>query len=226
MSISNVQSSRGVTLVGAGAPAPEDIRLLLSYAPDLVAADGGANACHAQGLSPIAVIGDFDSLAPETRDGLTDTRFIHVEEQDSTDFEKSLTRIAAPFILATGFTGNRIDHALAVMSALVQHKGAPVIVLGGDDIFFAAPKQISLDLPFGTRVSIFPMTRLQGKATGLKWPIDDVVLQPDGRIGTSNMATGHVTLEFDTRGGLIFLPRTVFEIAFNALTTSPSAPKG
>jgi len=218
MTSRNVQSSRGVTLVGAGDPEAGDIRLLMSHAPDLVAADGGANACLSFGLTPIAAIGDFDSLDPATRERLPNMRFIHVAEQDSTDFDKSLTTIDAPFILATGFTAGRLDHTLAVMSALVQHRDTPVVVLGGDDVIFAAPERISLALPTGTRVSLFPMTAVRGQSTGLKWPIDGLTLEPNGRIGTSNVAEGPVTLSFDAPGCLIILPRAALEPALHALT--------
>lgn len=218
MTDGNVQSSRGVTLVGGGAPDHDDIRHLLTLAPDLVAADGGANACLEAGLAPLAVIGDFDSLGPETRAKLPDTQFLHISEQDSTDFEKSLTRIDAPFILATGFTARRVDHTLAVMSALVQHRISPVLVVGGEDVIFAAPETLTLDLGEGTRLSLFPMSRIRGRSKGLRWPIDDLTLEPDGRIGTSNITTGPVTLEFDRTGCLVILPRAALAVALSALT--------
>lgn len=218
MTNGNVQSSRGVTLVGGGAPEEEAVRVLLSHAPDLVAADGGANACHAFGLSPLAAIGDFDSLKPEIRQHLTGTRFLHVAEQESTDFEKSLTRIDAPFILATGFTAGRLDHTLANLSVLVQFDGPPVLVLGGADILFAAPPRLNLDVAPGTRVSLFPMVPVHGRSTGLKWRIDGLDLAPNGRVGTSNEATGPVTLDFDSPGCLVILPRAELPAALAALT--------
>lgn len=218
MTVGNVQSSRGVTLVGSGKPREEAVRLLLSHAPDLVAADGGANACHAFGLAPLAAIGDFDSLDPGIRTELADTRFIHVAEQDSTDFEKSLTRIDAPVILATGFTSARLDHTLATLSALVRFAEKPVIVLGDDDILFAAPARIALDIAAGTRVSLFPMAPIQGRSTGLKWPIDGLALASTGRIGTSNEATGPITLAFETPGCLVILPPEALPSVLSALT--------
>lgn len=217
MASSNVQSSRGVTLVGGGAPDAADIRLLMSHAPELVAADGGANACFDYGLAPVAVIGDFDSLKSETRDHLQNTRFLHVSEQDSTDFEKCLTNIEAPFILATGVTVGRLDHTLASLSALVQFQRCPVIVLSEADVIFAAPPRISLDLPTSTRVSLFPMTKITGRSKGLKWPIDGLTLSPTGRIGTSNEAHGPVELQFDRAGCLIILPREALATAMAAL---------
>ena len=217
MTDGNVQSLRGVTLVGGGAPQAEDIKLLLTLAPDLVAADGGANTCAKHGFRPIAVIGDFDSLTPDTRDALPGTRFIHVTEQDSTDFDKSLTRIDAPFILATGFTSARVDHTLASMSSLVQHAGPPVLILGKDDIVFAVAGRLAIDLPPAMRLSLFPMNATTGRSTGLAWPIEGLVLQPNGRIGTSNRTTGPVTLDMDNPGCLVILPRVALEAALQAL---------
>lgn len=226
MTLRNVQSSQGVTLIGAGRLEPLDIELLLAHAPVLVAADGGANLCLEHGHAPIAVIGDFDSLAEPTRDALHETQFLHVEEQDSTDFEKSLTHIEAPFILATGFTGARIDHTLATLSAMAQHEDYPVILLAHDDIIFHAPPRLSLDLPVGTRISLFPMATVTGRSTGLKWPIDGLTLRPDGFIGTSNEATGPVSLSLETSGCLIILPREALPLAIDAICRSTSLPKG
>jgi thiamine pyrophosphokinase len=220
----NVQSSQGVTLVGAGHTHARDIGYLLEHAPVLVAADGGANLCHDHGFSPVAVIGDFDSLRDDTGLALNNTRFLHIEEQDSTDFEKSLTHIEAPFVLATGFTGGRIDHTLAVLSTLAQHDGSPVVLLAEKDIVFAAPRALSLRLEAGMRLSLFPMSRLAGQSTGLKWPIDGLDLGPDARVSTSNETTGAVSLRFNTTGCLVILPREALSVALSALCDPTVVP--
>ena len=218
MSDGNIQSSRGVTLVGGGDPQAETIRQLLTLAPDLVAADGGANACVSFGFAPVAAIGDFDSLTSETRDALPETRFIHVAEQDSTDFEKSLTRLDAPFILATGFTSARLDHTLAALSALARHTGPPVLLLGEADVVFAAPETLRMELEVGTRLSLFATTPTTGRSNGLKWPIDGLTFDPMRRTGTSNEVTGPVALEFDAPGCLVILPADALLVALSALT--------
>lgn len=203
----NVQCSRGVTLVGGGAPKAQIIEQCIALAPDLVAADGGANHCLAFGQMPRAVIGDFDSLTPETRQRLPDTEFFHVSEQDSTDFEKSLTRLNASFVLANGFTSARVDHTLAALAVLARRVGPPTFLLSDDDVIFAAPRRFEIDLGLATRFSLFPMSRIQGTSRGLKWPIDGLTLDPSGQIGTSNETTGPVSLKFDQPGCLIILPR-------------------
>lgn len=218
METDNVRLMNGVTLVGAGAPRREDVELLMGLAPTLVAADGGANFCLCMGLVPEAVIGDFDSLSPRPEGPLASARMIHVPEQETTDFEKCLARIDAPFILATGFTAGRVDHAMAVWSVLARRVGPPTLVVGADDVIFAAPASLKIALEPGTRVSLFPMAPVSGRSTGLAWPIDGLDLSPLGRIGTSNVASGPVRIDFAAPGCLVIVPRQALRSALAALT--------
>jgi len=202
-----VQSKLPVTLLGAGKVGIAAVRRALDLAPCLVAADGGANMAVRAGLLPEAVIGDLDSLAPAVAAALPPGRLWRIAEQDSTDFEKCVTRIEAPLILGLGFYGARIDHALAVWNALVRHPDRRCVILGGDDAVFLAPPRIALALAPGTRVSLFPLGPVAGESTGLEWPVKGIGFAPDGRIGTSNRATGPVTLEFDAARMLVIVPR-------------------
>ena len=212
-----VQSSEGVTLVGAGHPNHSDIKESLKSAPCLVAADGGANYCVDAGLVPSAVIGDLDSLDTSLNDDLSESKLIRIAEQETTDFEKCLTRIDAPFILATGFTEGRIDHTLAVWSVLARRIGPPTLVLGRSDVVFAAGQTIEIDLLPGSRLSLFPLSTVTGRSVGLEWPINDLTLSPMGRIATSNRVTGSVRLEFDAPGCLVITPREALTPALAAI---------
>ena len=213
-----VQSSEGITLVGAGHPNHGDIKESLKSAPYLVAADGGANYCVDAGFVPSAVIGDLDSLDTNLGDDLSESKLIRVDEQETTDFEKCLTRIDAPFILATGFTDGRIDHTLAVWSVLARRIGPPTLVLGRNDVVFATGSALHITLPLGSRLSLFPLFPMMGRSEGLEWPIDGLTLSPTGRIGTSNRVTGPVRLEFDAPGCLVITPREALAPALAALT--------
>jgi len=115
-----IQSQEGVTLLGAGEATPECVTEALTYAPTLVAADGGSSLAVEMGLVPAAVIGDFDSISPAVAAALPKAIMHRVDEQETIDFEKALTRIGAPFVLGVGFLGARIDHTLATLSALVR----------------------------------------------------------------------------------------------------------
>ncbi|MES2144118.1 MAG: thiamine diphosphokinase [Pseudomonadota bacterium] len=214
-----VESSGAITLVGGGALPRRDLALAMARAPRLVAVDGGANRLADRGLMPEAVIGDMDSLRLDVRAVLPATVLHEMAEQDSTDFDKALRSVRAPLVLAVGFQGARLDHGLAVLTALVVRAQHRCIVIGATDIVFHAPPSLCLKLPQGDRLSLFPLARVTGRSTGLRWPIDGIDFAPDGMIGTSNQVVARqVRLEFDAPGMLVILPRRRLDAAIAAVT--------
>ena len=213
-----IKSEKPVAIIGGGEITPDCLKLAFANDGPLVAADGGAEVVLKGGRVPDAVIGDFDSLSAEARAEIPADRLHEVSEQDSTDFEKCVMRIDAPFILATGFAGDRLDHGLAALSVLARRLGPPTFLIGPDDFAFAAPDALEIKLDPGTCVSLFPMAPVTGTSAGLKWPIDGLTLDPMGRTGTSNEATGQVQLRFNEPGCLIILPRAALPKAIQALT--------
>ncbi len=212
-----VRSAGGVTLVGGGEIAAKGFTEVLALAPTLVAADGGADSVLALGQMPQAVIGDFDSITPAARRAIPADRQHVVAEQESTDFEKSLMAIAAPFVLALGFTGQRVDHTLAAFSVLARHPARRCLIVSDHDICFLAPPRLTLDLPRGTRLSLYPLGPVGGESRGLRWPIDGIAFAPDSRIGTSNEVAGPVLLGFDAPRMLVILPRPHLRATLHAL---------
>jgi thiamine pyrophosphokinase len=207
-----------VTLVGGGAMGEDDLTRALAIAPCVVAVDGGADATVAAGLSPQAVIGDLDSVSPDTRSRLGAEIIHEITEQDSTDFDKALRHLKVPLVLAVGFTGARLDHELAVFHSLVARPEHRCIVLGDRDIVFHAPPRLIMNLAVGTRVSLFPMAAVTGRSSGLHWSIDGLAFHPAKRIGTSNEATGgEIRIETDGPGLLVILPRSELDEAAAAL---------
>ena len=213
-----VQSQDAVTVVGGGPVTRRDLALCMARAPVVVAADGGADRVLAAGHMPHAVIGDFDSISQAAQAAIAPDRLFPIAEQDSTDFAKVLRSVDAPFVLALGVTGARVDHGLAVLNALVRHKGCPVLVISGVDVIFHAPIAVALTLQVGDRFSLFPMGPISGKSQGLHWPIDGLALAPDGKTSTSNkVSERQVCLEFDGPGMLVILPRARLDAAISAL---------
>ena len=202
-----VDETGPVTLIGGGDLGEGDLDWALSLTDCLVAADGGADHALAQNQLPSAVIGDFDSISPQFLAGIPPDRLFQVAEQDSTDFEKALRAIRAPLVVAVGFLGGRVDHQLAVLNALVRDIGPPCIVLGAQEVIFHLPAQVSLPLQAGETVSLFPLREVRASSTGLEWPLDGLVMQPGGQIGTSNRALGAVTLTVGGPGLLGLVPR-------------------
>jgi thiamine pyrophosphokinase len=216
-----VKTLLGVTLVGGGGVGARDYHAALRIAPCVVAADGGADRIlRLGGAAPQAVIGDMDSISQGAQAAYAG-RLHAIARQDNTDFDKALDAIDAPFVLGLGFVGARMDHGLAVLRGLVRRPDLRCILLGARDVIFLAPPQITLHLPRGARVSLFPMGPVTGRSTGLKWPIDGIDFAPDGDIGTSNSALGPrsapLHLEFSARKMLVILPRAHLGAALLAL---------
>ncbi|AUH63078.1 thiamine diphosphokinase [Paracoccus zhejiangensis] len=211
-----VTSAGGVTLIGGGAVSERDLEQALALAPLLVAADSGADEALELGHRPSAVIGDFDSLSEAARDLLPPGALYRVAEQDSTDFEKCLTRIEAPFVIAVGFAGRRLDHTLAALNVMARLPAPNVLLIAAEDVVFLCPPALSLDLPIGSRLSLFPMGPSQGTSHGLEWPIDGLDFAPAGASGTSNRVTGPVRLTM-TGPMLVMLPRAGLAAALAGL---------
>lgn len=206
-----------ITLVGGGITHKADFEDCLAFSSCVVAADGGAGACLDYGITPVAVIGDMDSVCGDVLRRLAPETIHRIDEQNSTDFDKALRSVKTPLVLGIGFTGARVDHELACYNALLRHADRRCVLLGESDIIFLAPPSLTLRLAPETRVSLFPLTKISGHSDGLLWPISGVEFGPDGQIGTSNMATGDVTLRMDRAGMLVILPRACLEIAVRAL---------
>ncbi|MDN5786289.1 thiamine diphosphokinase [Pseudorhodobacter sp.] len=211
-----VESLTGVTLIAGGPVAKRDLTAALRLAPMLVAADGGADRALALGAVPVAAIGDMDSISAAARARIGAGLF-PVEEQESTDFDKALRHIRAPFVLAVGCLGGRVDHELAALSVLVQRHVMPCLLIGRQDVIFAAPREMQIALRRGDRFSLFPLASLRGESDGLRWPIAGLDFAPDRRIGTSNEALGPVRLRMEAPGMLVIVPRGRLPAALAAL---------
>jgi len=214
-----VRESEAITLIGGAGVARAELDAALRLAPRVVAADGGADTALAAGLTPRAVIGDFDSISAAARARLPDDTLHPMDDQDSTDFEKCLVHIDAPLIIGLGFTGDRLDHQMAACNALVRHAARRCVLLGAHDLMFLCPPVLDLALDSGCRVSLFPMGAVEGASDGLQWPIGGINFAPDGRVGTSNRALGTVSLSVTTPKMLVTLPAHTLETVVRALGT-------
>jgi thiamine pyrophosphokinase len=212
-----VSKSEPITLVGGGPVKRETLELALSLAPLNAAADGGAATLLVHGCDPIAVIGDMDSIPKDLIDRIAKDRFHPVEEQDSTDFEKCLQRIAAPMLVGVGFLGKRLDHQMAVQTSLIRYAHIKCLLLGEVDAVFVVPPDFSIDLPKDTRVSLFPMGQVQMQSHGLQWCTDGLDFAPDAQIGTSNKSTGPVQLKPTRSKMLAILPVSHAKLIFDSL---------
>ncbi|WP_095590550.1 thiamine diphosphokinase [Actibacterium ureilyticum] len=213
-----VHSPDMVTILGAAETSASDLEQALTMAPTLIAADGGADFALKHGHMPDLVIGDFDSLSQNARQQLGAQRLLAIAEQDSTDFDKCLSRVRAKLVLGLGFLGTRLDHTLSVLNGLTRCPGQPCLLIGPHDVAFLCPPELQITLPVGSRLSLFPLGPVRGRSSGLHWPVDGIDFAPDGRIGTSNrVADTDVTLNFDAPRMVVLLPRAAKLAAVSAL---------
>ena len=220
-----VESCEGVTLAGGAPFGAALLRRALSHAPEIVAADGGADRLLRLGVTPRAVYGDFDSISAGAQARLQG-RLFPIAEQETTDFDKALRHIVAPFVLGVGFQGARLDHGLAVLNALTRHPDRRALILGPKEVTFLAPPELELHLTVGTRLSLFPMAPVRGESEGLRWPIHGLHFTPDGRIGTSNAVSAPlVRLRFGAPAMLVILPLRSLRAVLNGLGL-PSPARG
>jgi thiamine pyrophosphokinase len=206
-----IRFDTGVTLVGAGVSDRAMVAAARSLAPVLIAADGGADRLSGMRFKPRAIIGDMDSISNPDRWRAGPAVFVHLAEQDTTDFEKCLYATEAPFYIAVGFTGRRVDHTLATFHTLLRYPGKRIVVVGEHEVSALAPASRTLRLKVtpGAPVSIYPLLPVTAiRSRGLAWPIDGLTLAPGQKIGTSNEATRPmIEIAFDGPGALVMLER-------------------
>lgn len=216
---------QGITLVGGGAPDGATLERALAIAPHLVAADGGADVALALGHRPELAVGDFDSIDPETRRRLGEARLRHDPDQETTDFDKALAAVEAPLVMAVGFSGGRLDHTLAAMSTLARNPHRRVVLDSGADLCLLCPPRLTLALAPGGRVSLYPLAPVRCASTGLEWATDSLLLDPIGRIGTSNaVREGPVTLAPSAPALLLLLPVEALSALIAGLAGAPAWP--
>ncbi|MCH2075578.1 MAG: thiamine diphosphokinase [Rhodobacteraceae bacterium] len=203
-----------VTLVGGGEASPALLKTALAHAPRLVAADGGAGHALEAGVLPEAVVGDFDSLGGLDLPGAIKH---HMPDQNQTDFQKCLSVVDAPMVLGVGFLGGRLDHQLAAMTTLLQEP-RPVVLLKADEIAFLSPLKLTLDLPEGMAIGLYPLLSARLTSRGLRYPLSDAEVAPDGLISTSNhVEGGPIEISLDRRALLVTLPLEALETVLDAL---------
>lgn len=178
-----------LVIVGGGALDLELLQELRAKGANVVAADGGANACFEANIIPDALIGDMDSVT-DIAQWNSKTRVISIAEQSTTDFEKCLYSTQAPLTLAMGMTGKRLDHTLAALDSIARFaKTRRIILVDEEDVAMGLCGPVSFEVEPGDRVSVHPLQEVVfERSEGLKYSLNGLKLTPGVRTGTSNEA--------------------------------------
>ncbi len=150
----------------------------------LIAADGAINKLAKLGLQPDVVVGDLDSADPTL---LIHPEVIYRPDQNSCDFEKSLTYLKDKNLLPTiivGMSGGMVDHILQNMNLFLNIRC----------VFYAPPivaysllenERKSFTLPLRSKISIIGMSA-RISSSGLKWELDNYSMNFPGSNSSFN----------------------------------------
>lgn len=189
-------------------PTEKLLHALCSAAQLVVCADGGANAARALGLRPDAIVGDLDSIRPET---LAAFRGIPVHEDHdefSTDLEKAVRwalGCGCREITIAGALGRRLDHTVGNLGVLPKfHAAARIRIVDEIGELTYVAREVRFEAPLGSLVSLVPLNRCEGVVTeGLQYALAGEVLELGLRDGTSNVVVASPVTIHVARGHLL-----------------------
>jgi thiamine pyrophosphokinase len=199
---------RALVLANGAPPSAAFLHALVRATDALVCADGGANTALAAGLRPAAIVGDMDSIAPQTRAHYAAVPFHEDHDEFCTDLEKAVVWALAQgygHITIAGAAGRRIDHTVGNLGVLTKFHGRATLVLVDEyGELQHVGRELPLDAPPGTVVSLLPLTRCEGIETeGLQYPLRGEVLELGGRDATSNVVVASPAIVRVARGHLL-----------------------
>lgn len=203
----------GRPLLVAGAPLNWTPRLaaMAAAATPLLAADGGADHLARLGLRPAAVIGDLDSISPETRAWLGEESLIERPNQDRTDLDKALEyafeNLGVEHVTVIAALGGRVDHELGNLGLLARlamgerlvFEGANhrVLAIAGEATFAAHPGETWSFWTFD------PFVRVT--VVGVRWPFENAAIDVGGRPSISNEAVDDLVRVHATGGAVVVM---------------------
>jgi thiamine pyrophosphokinase len=155
---------------------------MLKSASCVVCCDGAADKLLAFGREPDWIVGDLDSVLPETKSRFAD-RSVKFFEQETNDLAKAFRfckekDFAVSAVL--GAAGAREDHLLGNLGRFaetsVEFPGCRLYTDTGYFVSFC--KEGCFEAPIGSQVSIFsfdPSAKIT--SNGLKYPLNDLQLK-------------------------------------------------
>lgn len=190
----NIHQIKSILIIANGEPpALKLIEELKAESDCIIAADGGSNLCRQYDIYPHFIVGDLDSIHPETLAAFTDSEIIKIVDQDQHDLLKAISfaKTLLPDIIriAAGF-GKRLDHSLANLLLLQQTLSDTTLEFYDDyGCLSVISGEHRLKRPVGTLVSCFSFLPVHGVSlTGFKYPLHKMDYS-NGFNGLSNVIT-------------------------------------
>ena len=176
-----------------------------------VAADGGANLLLKSKYTPDAVIGDFDSIEPKTREQMPNSKYIHIPEQDTNDADKAVRhclKLGFKEIHLLGADGGRQDQFLSGLEILFKYSEQARLISWTQLERMEFINRIWEEkIAPGTTLSILPVFGgAKGIVTkGLKYALNNQDLIPGkSPSGVSNLVVSN-PVSFNIKKGMLLL---------------------
>ena len=165
----------------------------------ILAADAGMEALYRDHILPDIIVGDFDSVNPDTLEYFHDKEQIEVcmlnPEKDDTDTEYAIReaiRRGAKEIAIVGGTGTRMDHVLGNICLLgigLEHGITIHLVDEHNRIrMIDAPITLQRQEQYGKYISLIPFSEKVNGVTleGYKYPLQNYTMGGFNSLGISN----------------------------------------
>ncbi|NOS84753.1 MAG: thiamine diphosphokinase [Ignavibacteria bacterium] len=163
----------------------------------IIACDGASDFLKTAGVIPNVIIGDLDSVKPETLKYFLKKKVIinKVTDQNRNDLEKAIMfALSKNFrvINIIGLSGKRLDHTLNNFSILKKfHRKAKIKIYENGFIGELIGKSAEFECNAGDIVSLIPLPKAVGVNTiGLKYPLMNGTLEFGVREGALNESAG------------------------------------
>lgn len=195
---------------------PDLLKAQLHSTDRIFCANGGTLHALTLGLTPNAIIGDLDSLPPETvahMDAKGVAIHRHPARKDFTDLELALQLAVAEKpdeILLVTALGGRLDQMLANILLLTRPEYAPVLLTLIDGPYWArllrAHQSLEIHGQPGDTLSLVPLTPTVSDVSlrGVEWPLERTTLLLGSTLTISNtLARSLVTVQ--TGEGLVLV---------------------
>lgn len=166
----------------------------------ILAADGGAVHLHRMNLLPDMIIGDMDSIPPDTLNYFTRQKVAvdtYPSRKDQTDTELCIECAAArgcKQIVFVGVTGHRLDHTLANVLLLrrTADLGMAAKIMDEHNEIHLVVSRLTLEGAPGDLVSVIPVSEQVTGLTlhGLEYPLTNKTLKMGTALGVSNRFSG------------------------------------
>ncbi|MGA2622261.1 MAG: thiamine diphosphokinase [Bacteroidota bacterium] len=184
------------------------VRRLASAADIVVCADGGANHARPMRITPDIIVGDMDSITPSTKRQFHRVPTMLVDDQDSTDLEKTIQLcidMMCTSVDIVGATGDRLDHTTGTLGCFKKFgKKVRLQLFDTVGVVSMIEKKIAFASTVGEIVSLIPLERCEGVTThNLKYALQNESLELGVREGISNETTGRRVTISVKRGTLL-----------------------